>query len=52
VTTVFVRQGAYAHDAAAIGGLPPADVTIERIADLSNSGVLPTEATALQHASA
>lgn len=52
VTTVFVRQGSYAHDAAAIGGLPPADVTIERIADLRNSGVLPKEAIALQHASA
>jgi len=52
VTTVFVRQGSYADDAAAIGGLPPADVTIERIADLRNSGVLPKEAIALQHVSA
>jgi FMN phosphatase YigB (HAD superfamily) len=34
VTTVFVRQGSYAHDAAAVAGFPPADVTIERIADL------------------
>jgi hypothetical protein len=47
-----VRQGSYADDAAAIGRLPPADVTIERIADLRNSGVLPKEAIALQHASA
>ena len=34
VTTVFPRQGQYAHDAKLIGALPPADVTIERIGDL------------------
>jgi FMN phosphatase YigB (HAD superfamily) len=34
VTTVFVRQGAYAHDAKAVAAFPPADVAIERIADL------------------
>ena len=34
VTTVFPRQGQYAHDAKVIGALPPADVTIERIGDL------------------
>ena len=34
VTTVFVRQGSYAHDAKAISALPPADVTIESIGDL------------------
>ena len=34
VTTVFARQGTYAHDAKAIDALPPADVTIERIGDL------------------
>ena len=34
VTTVFARQGSYAHDAKAISALPPADVTIERIGDL------------------
>jgi len=33
VTTVFPRQGQYAHDAKA-SALPPADVTIERIGDL------------------
>lgn len=33
VTTVFVRQGHYAHDEKAIAGYPPADYTIERIAD-------------------
>ena len=35
VTTVFVRQGHYAFDQTAISGLPPADYTIERIADIS-----------------
>jgi FMN phosphatase YigB (HAD superfamily) len=34
VTTVFVRQGNYAHDPAIIAAYPPADMTIERIADL------------------
>jgi hypothetical protein len=31
VTTVFPRQGHYAHDAAAVAAQPPPDVTIERI---------------------
>ena len=34
VTTVFPRQGQYAHDPKVISALPPADVTIERIGDL------------------
>jgi FMN phosphatase YigB (HAD superfamily) len=34
VTTVFPRQGHYAHDAAALAPFPPADVTVDRIADL------------------
>jgi FMN phosphatase YigB (HAD superfamily) len=34
VTTVFARQGSYAHDAHTVGALPPPDVTIERIGDL------------------
>ena len=34
VTTVFVRQGHYAHDDEAISGYRSADNTIERIADL------------------
>ena len=33
LTTVFVRQGHYAHDAALVAANPPADITIERIAD-------------------
>jgi FMN phosphatase YigB (HAD superfamily) len=32
LTTVFPRQGHYALDAATIAGLPPADITIDRIA--------------------
>jgi FMN phosphatase YigB (HAD superfamily) len=34
VSTVFVRQGSYAHDAVAIAGLPAADHGIDHIADL------------------
>jgi len=34
VTTVFPRQGQYAHDAKVLSALPPADVTIERIGEL------------------
>jgi hypothetical protein len=34
VTTVFPRQGHYAHDPAALAGFAPADVSIERIAEL------------------
>ena len=34
VTTVFPRQGTYAHDPKVIAALPPADVAIERIGDL------------------
>jgi len=34
VTTVFPRQGSYAHDPQAVRAFPPADVTIARISDL------------------
>jgi FMN phosphatase YigB (HAD superfamily) len=34
VTTVFVRQGHYAHDPAILAAHPPADLGIERIGDL------------------
>jgi FMN phosphatase YigB (HAD superfamily) len=34
VTTVFPRQGSYAHDPEALASAPPADVTIESIGDL------------------
>ena len=33
-TTLFARQGSYAHDPTMLDAFPPADVTIERIADL------------------
>jgi FMN phosphatase YigB (HAD superfamily) len=35
LTTVFVRQGHYASNAAEIAGYPPADLTIETIAELA-----------------
>ena len=34
LTTVFVRQGHYAHDGALVAATLPADVTVERIADV------------------
>jgi FMN phosphatase YigB (HAD superfamily) len=34
VTTVFPRQGHYAHDPQALATYPPADITVERIGDL------------------
>jgi FMN phosphatase YigB (HAD superfamily) len=34
VTTVFVRQGSFAHDRRVVDALPAADLSIERIGDL------------------
>jgi hypothetical protein len=34
LTTVFPRQGQYAHDSKALAANPPADITIDRIGDL------------------
>ncbi len=34
LTTIFPRQGHYAHDPETLAGYPPADVTIEHIGDL------------------
>jgi FMN phosphatase YigB (HAD superfamily) len=34
VTTVFVRQGHYAHDPDILANYPPADLTVDRIGDL------------------
>ncbi|MEP7228004.1 MAG: HAD family hydrolase [Gemmatimonadales bacterium] len=34
VTTVFVRQGHYAHDPDILASYPPADLTVDRIGDL------------------
>ena len=36
VTTVFPRQGHYAHDPKALAEYPPADITIDRIGELMN----------------
>jgi FMN phosphatase YigB (HAD superfamily) len=36
LTTVFVRQGHYAHDPSLLAAYTPPDVTIERIADLQS----------------
>jgi FMN phosphatase YigB (HAD superfamily) len=35
VTTVFPRQGHYALDAKLVAGFPPADITVERIGELT-----------------
>jgi FMN phosphatase YigB (HAD superfamily) len=40
VTTVFPRQGTYAHDPKVISAFPPADVTIEHIGDLLDYDLL------------
>ncbi len=34
LTTVFVRQGHYAHDTASVAAYPPADISLEGIGDL------------------
>jgi FMN phosphatase YigB (HAD superfamily) len=36
LTTIFVRQGHYALDLAALSSYPPADITLERIGDLAS----------------
>jgi FMN phosphatase YigB (HAD superfamily) len=36
LTTVFVQQGHYAHDAALVGTHPPADVTVDSIARVAS----------------
>jgi FMN phosphatase YigB (HAD superfamily) len=40
LTTVFVRQGHYANDAALVARYPAADITVERIGDLANESWL------------
>ena len=49
VTTVFVRQGHYAHDPAIVKSYAPADVTIETIAELP--GALTPSGADLSHTS-
>ncbi|HMF50055.1 MAG TPA: hypothetical protein VK603_15490, partial [Candidatus Saccharimonadales bacterium] len=34
VTTIFPRQGQYAHDPIVLAASPPADLTVERIGNL------------------
>ena len=34
VTTIFPRQGQYAHNPKAVTACPPVDLTVERIGDL------------------
>jgi FMN phosphatase YigB (HAD superfamily) len=51
VTTVFPRQGHYAHDPEVLASYPPADLSVERIGDLLDYGresllsAAPTRAT-------
>ena len=45
LTSVFVRQGHYAHDPKAMAGYPAADVTIECIADLAPATRRPCSAS-------
>ena len=40
LTTVFVRQGHYAHDAALVAANPAADVTVESIGEIPNLKIL------------
>jgi FMN phosphatase YigB (HAD superfamily) len=49
VTTVFVRQGTYAHDPKIIASYPAADVTLDRIGDLLNYD-LPRRSAPCAHA--
>ena len=41
VTTVFPRQGHYAHDPDALRRYPPADITVDRIGDLLDVDLSP-----------
>ncbi len=34
MTTVFPKQGQYAHDPVALKDYPPADITLDKIGDL------------------
>jgi len=39
LTTVFVRQGHYAHDERLLASVPPADLAVERIGDMVGYGL-------------
>jgi FMN phosphatase YigB (HAD superfamily) len=43
VTTVFPRQGHYAHDPAVVAAYPAADITVDRIGDLLRRPLLDVE---------
>src|ERR687893_42164 len=45
-TTVFVRQGHYAHDSAILASYPPADLTVDRIGDLVDYDIDPAQGRA------
>jgi FMN phosphatase YigB (HAD superfamily) len=46
VTTVFPRQGHYAHDPEILRSYPPADITVDRIGDLLDVDLSPAALTA------
>jgi FMN phosphatase YigB (HAD superfamily) len=52
VTTIFPRQGHYAHDPAILAAYPPADITIDRIGDLVSLDLATIQAAAAQPAAA
>ncbi len=43
LTTVFVRQGHYAHDREALAGFPPADLALGKIGELASCELPPAE---------
>ena len=49
LTTIFVRQGHYAHDPAALADYAPADVSIDHIADLMTNDLPAVLQAALEH---
>jgi FMN phosphatase YigB (HAD superfamily) len=51
VTTVFARQGSYAHDAKTVQAFPAADVTIDHIDELLDWDALSPAAASTKHAS-
>jgi FMN phosphatase YigB (HAD superfamily) len=51
VTTVFPRQGKYAHDPESVAAFPPADMTIQHIGDLLDCGLQQLQAASPRFAS-
>ncbi|MGA2256784.1 MAG: hypothetical protein ABSG53_19210, partial [Thermoguttaceae bacterium] len=51
VTTVFPRQGHYAHDPKALAAYPPADIAIQHIGDLLRYDLPALQERGLKHAS-